>query len=406
MATVKPSPETLPIAKLPVATRAWCIRDPRKPQNETIAPKSARKPVLRPAKFIALVVESSGSPTASMPGFKGKRWTSEGQALLFGRAVIGQTSDWQVEREVLFYADDLPASGLAILRQYVEDRTYRRGARPRKEGDVEPDLIWRDERSVVVELLPRTRFLKLFYRIAYEDRGLVVGYNLAFALTRLATRWRQVKKGRNVGAWHLDLWTFRDPVTGEERPSAGWRPAVIIKRKAPDVVFIEFTSRRADREGAKGSRYRGEFLDLSNFARPLTGRHWTLPEALSVFAGEVLDKDTAHGRITPEAIDYRRAEVRAIVSLGGRLIGLLDILHPVSRGAGGHLSETHLYSPGGLARAYLAAAGFSTPVVQEDRLGPCVSAFFGGWAEVQLRGRAPVVHVDFRRQYQTIFLLQ
>jgi hypothetical protein len=73
MAPVKPAPETLPIAKLPVATRAWCIRDPRKPRNETIAPKSARKPAPRPAKFIALVTECVGSTTASMIGFEGER---------------------------------------------------------------------------------------------------------------------------------------------------------------------------------------------------------------------------------------------------------------------------------------------------------------------------------------------
>jgi hypothetical protein len=96
--------------------------------------------------------------------------------------------------------------------------------------------------------------------------ALVIGYNLAFDLARLAADWREVKKGRNVGAWNLVLWTFRDPATGEERPSAGWRPCIIIKRKAPDVVFIEFTGRRADGEGAKGSRYRGEFLDLSSIA--------------------------------------------------------------------------------------------------------------------------------------------
>jgi hypothetical protein len=258
----------------------------------------------------------------------------------------------------------------------------------------------------VVELLPLSQFLKIFYRIAYEDRALVIGYNLAFDLTRLAALWREVKKGRNVGAWHLDLWTFRDPMTGEERPSAGWRPGVILKRTAPDVVFIEFTGRRRESEGAKDLRYRGEFLDLSNLARALTGRHWTLAEALAAFTDEALDKNLEHGRITPEYIDYCRADVRGAVLLAEALLELLDRLHPVSRGVGGHLSETHLYSPGGLARAYLAAAGFSPPAVPEDRRGPCAAASFGGWAEIQVRGRPPVVHVDFRRQYQTVFLLQ
>jgi hypothetical protein len=342
-----------------------------------------------------------------MPGFKGERWAWEGQALLFGCAVLGRTLDWRIDHEVFFYPDDLPESGLAVLRRYVEERTHRRGARPRKEGDAAPDLVWRDEPRVIVELLPLSQFLKLFYREAYKHRALVIGFNLAFDLARLAADWHEVKKGTNVGAWHLDLWTFRDPATRQQRPSAGWRPGVILKRKAPDVVFIEFTGRRADGEGGRGSRFRGEFLDLSNLAHALSGRHWTLAEALTAFTGEVLDKDIEHGRITPDYIDYCRGDVRATASLAETLLELFDRLHPVSRGAGGRLSETRLYSPGGLARAYLAAAGFlPPPSLPEDRLGSCAAAFFGGWAEVQVRGRLPVVHVDFRREYQTVFLLQ
>jgi hypothetical protein len=404
MATVKPSSETLPIAKLPVATRAWCIRDPRKPRNETTAQKSARKPVLRPTKFIAFDTECVTPTTAAEPGFESERWAWEGQALLFGCAVIGRTNDWRIEREVIFHPDDLPERGLAVLSQYVMDRTYRRGALPRKEDDAQPDFVWREDRSVIVELLPLSQFLKLFYWLAYKERALIIGFNLPFNLTRLAAFWHEVKKGRNVGGWHLDLWTYRD-LTGEERPSAGWRPGIIIKRKAPDVVFIEFTGTRGSKD-EKGSRYRGQFLDLSNLAHALTSRHWTLAEAVpAFFADEGLDKDMEHGRITPECIDYCRGAVRATVSLAEKLLYLFDGLHPVSRGGGGPLSETLLYSPGGPARAYLKAVGFSPPAVPEDHLGPSVTAFFGGLAEVQVRGRSPVVHVDFRRQYQTVFIL-
>ena len=395
-------------ATLPTAARAWCLRDPLKPRAAPaiVKPMPRREPVRRPARFIALNTECVTSETASLPGFDGDRWAWEGQALLFGCAVIGPTHDWRIEREVIFYRDDLPEGGLAMLRQYVEERTYRHGARPRKQGDPEPHLKWRDERHVVVQLLPLSQFLKLFYRIAYEDRALVIGFNLAFDLTRLAADWHEVKKGNSVGGWHLDLWTFTDPTTGKKRPSAGWRPAIILKRIAPNVTFIEFTGRRGGKDGTQGSRYRGEFLDVLNLAHGLTGRHWTLAELWAAFTGEVRDKRIQPGRIAADNIDHRRAELREKVSLAETLLELFDRLHPVSRGARGRLSETRLYSPGGLARAYLTAGGFSPPAVPKDRLGPCAAAFFGGWAEVQVRGRVPVVHVDFRRQYQTVFLLQ
>jgi hypothetical protein len=344
-----------------------------------------------------------------MSGFEGERWTAAAQELLFGSAVIGRTADWRVERELIFYPDDLPDAGVATLRKFVGESTWCRGARPRKEEDAEPELIWRQEtqlgvpvnrRSIKVQLLPLSEFLKVFYCIAYEDRALVIGYNLPRALTRLASDWHEVKKGKYVGAWKLVLWTFQDPNTGKRRPSAGWRPRIILKRVTPDVTFIAFAERR-------GSRYRGEFLDLANLAHALTGRHWTLADALSTFAGETVERHRDYGRITPNQIDYCRRDVHATVQLAGRLVSLFDRLHPVSRGRpGGFVSEARLFSPGGLARAYFAAARWSPPGVPTDRLGPCCAASFGGWAEVQVRGRIPVMLVDFRREYQTVFLLQ
>jgi hypothetical protein len=343
-----------------------------------------------------------------MPGFEGERWAPAGQALLFGCAVIGRTADWRTEREVVFYPDDLPESGLVALRKYVQELTWTRGARPKKAGDPEPDLIWRDEarlgtpvngRSIKVQLLPLSEFLKLFYCVAYEDRSLIIGYDLPRELTRLASGWREIKKGEKVGGWKVALWTYLDPTTGQRRPSAGWRPQVILKRVVPNVTFIEFSGRR-------GSRYRGEFLDLSNPTHALTGRHWKRDEAIAAFTSEVIDDHAERGRITPECIDYTRRGTHATVLLAKALIDLFDRLHPVSRGnRNGNLSETRLFSPGGIARAYLAAAGFSAPAVPEDRLGPAMAASFGGLSEDQLRGRAPTMHVDFRRQYQTASLL-
>ena len=92
-----------------------------------------------------------------------------------------------------------------------------------KEGDPEPDLIWRDEarlgtpvngRSIKVQLLPLSEFLKLFYCVAYEDRSLIIGYDLPRELTRLASDWHEIKKGEKVGGWKLALWTYLDPNTG------------------------------------------------------------------------------------------------------------------------------------------------------------------------------------------------
>jgi hypothetical protein len=417
MASVIPDP-----VKLPVGMRAWCIRDTQKSRGKFNRAKSTSPNPMqpaaedaavtvgqlaeRPSRFIAIRTEIVTAATASLPGVEAGRWTREIQPLLIGCAVIGRTQGFRVEREVIFYPDDLPETGIAALRAYIEDRTYRLGARPRREGDAEPHLIWRDQRQVGVQLLRLSQFLKLLYRIACEDKALIVGFDLAAQLSRFAFNWREVKKGKHVGAWHLDLWSYRDGKTGEQRPSAGWRPYVILHRKAPDVVFIEFDGRRPDKNAPKAPPYRGEFLDPANLLNALTGRHWKFADALATFTGKVLAENAEPGALTAGDIDHCRKTLRATVSLTNRLIELFDRLHPVSRGAGGHLSEMRLYSPGGLARAYLKAAGFVPPTVPKDRIGACTAAFVGGWAEVQVRGRVPIVHVDFRREYQTVFLLQ
>ena len=67
-------------------------------------------------------------------------------------------------------------------------------------------------------------------------------------------------------------------------------------------MFTEFTSCRGDK-GEEGPRYKGQFLDPANLLNGLTGRRWTLAEALPTFNGQTLDRDDVTGSIDPVAID-------------------------------------------------------------------------------------------------------
>jgi hypothetical protein len=170
MAALILSPPTLP-----VATRAWSVPDGAKPAGRPSFVK-------RPSRFIALDVSVAGSAIQTMPGFDDARWAPEGQPFVFGSAVIGRTYNWAIEREIIFHPDELPESGQVILRQYVDERTYRRGARPQKEGDPEPDLIWRDERHITVELSSLSDFLKRLFYVGSKDRGLIIAWGLPWVL--------------------------------------------------------------------------------------------------------------------------------------------------------------------------------------------------------------------------------
>jgi hypothetical protein len=137
----------------------------------------------------------------------------------------------------------------------------------------------------------------------------------------------------------------------------------------------------------------------------LTNANYSLARACKQFCDLELDKSVEHGIITPDYIEYGRRDVKATVVLAGALLKIFD-MDRVSRAAGGALSETKTYSPASLAKAYLSSAGFKRPTVPDDRLGPCFAAFYGGWTEVAIRGRVPVTLLDFKKMYQTSFILQ
>src|SRR5262249_23934633 len=145
----------------------------------------------RPTIFIAFDIEAATDLTRSMPGFDSGRWDWRTQSLLFGIARIGQTSDMHVTDEIVFYPDDLPAHGLQIIKSYIEEHTVALEPRKAKAGEslyvvnlperekvTMTERRWRDEREVSVWLMSRSEFLKELYRVAYQKRGLIIGFNL------------------------------------------------------------------------------------------------------------------------------------------------------------------------------------------------------------------------------------
>jgi hypothetical protein len=398
----------------PVAVRAYCQRldrngEPLRKRNwqkfsaEQHDDAVDDKPRPRPRLFIAFDTEAATDATRRMPGFDSPKWSWRTQNLILGVARIGLTDGMLVTDEFLFYPDDLPAHGRAILQKFFEENTEplpkaRSSFRDKRYvvGFGDPSISrrrWKDEPQVTVWMVPLSEFLKEFYRIAVNLRGLVIGFNLPFDLSRLAERWAISKSKHNAGAWSLTLRGYTHAKSGL-RKSSKYYPQITIKKAGPQFSFISFTG-----------KIHGEFLDLSTLAFVLTNSHHSLASALETFCKKNLDKEVDHGVLTPDYITYARNDVKATVHLAGALLELFD-RHSVSRANGGKLSETKAYTPASLGKAYPAAAGFKAPSVREDRLGPCCAAFHGGWSEVAVRGRIPVVLLDFKKMYQTQWILQ
>jgi hypothetical protein len=294
--------------------------------------------------------------------------------------------------EGLFYADDIAASELAILKKYAAEHEA--------EGECSKLL-----------LLTKAEFLKKLYKAAYKGRCLLVGFNLSFDLARIAFD-VTAARGRFTGGFSLGLWSYTDK-DGRERRHP-YRPRIAIKQIDSKRALRGFTARQEpdtvdlipdDSENGqpvKEYRFRGNFLDLRTLAFALTDRSYTLESACNAFGVEHgKAKTLTHGVVTEEYIDYNRRDVQATYELALKLVQQYD-RHPIT------LQVTKAYSPASIGKSYLRAMGIQPilerqPDFPEHILGFAESAFFGGRTSAHIRKFAvPVVYTDFLATYPTV----
>jgi hypothetical protein len=319
--------------------------------------------------------------------------TDESQRLTFGSyryIVKGNCLE-----EGIFHADDLPAKDLEVLRKYIAKH---------------PVAVARNGNPTLL-LLTRREFVKRFFKFAYKERCLVVGFNLPFDLSRIAFDFKSAR-GRFAGGFALELATYIN-AEGHERPNPH-RPRMGIKhidsKRAlkgftgclnPDPVDL-IPDSSATGEPQKGYKFRGHFLDLRMLAFALTDRGYTLEQACEAFGVKHgKQKHDKHGDVTPGYIDYNRRDVEATYELAVKLLEEYG-KHPIA------LQPTKAYSPASIGKSYLEGMGIKSilsrqPDFPKQFLGYAASAFFGGRTSAHLRKIfIPVVYTDFLSMYPTV----
>lgn len=115
-----------------------------------------------------------------------------GFARLFRLTWVRRSVKLKCIGEFLFHADELPETD---PEGYQALRAYCRGRLPALDEPRDPFpqlLLW---------LMPRSEFVKLFYDYAYKQRAMVIGFNLPFDISRLAVKWGTVRgRGRFTAA--------------------------------------------------------------------------------------------------------------------------------------------------------------------------------------------------------------
>lgn len=246
----------------------------------------------------------------------------------------------------------------------------------------------------------------IFYGVGYQYRATIVGFNLPFDISRLASehstarasRWNKVMRGG-----------FSFKLSENE-----FHPRVQIKHVSSRDSFIQFAAtkgQRATRSDRKKGRMqpvrRGFFIDIKTLAAALTSKSHSL-SSLATYLGVAAQKHETegHGRVlTPEYIAYAEQDTQTTWECYCALKALYAA-HDLK------LTAAHnIHSEASLGKAYLRDMGLKSwrqvqPDFPPEITGHIMSAYFGGRSEVHIRKEiTQVLYCDFLSMYPTVCTL-
>jgi hypothetical protein len=291
---------------------------------------------------------------------------------------------------------DVREEGIFYDPDELSDSELRTLKRCRETAQTSGDVV---THKVVV--VTKRQFIQKYFFPHAEAGSLIVGFNLPFDLTRIAsdarpaTRldhdWPLVFSNRSSNPDKLQKREFR----------------IKLNRKDSKIAFISLSGKFVKRGRF---RSRGRFLDLYALAFTLTNTSYSLKSLAKELKkkGYKVPQKSKHeptGRVTRKGIAYCRQDVRATSGILNALRTEFD-RHPNLVGI---LNPDNAVSPASIFKAYLEAMGVMFPS-KKFRLsrkiqGTANQAYFGGRSEVHIRAATvPVVHTDFLSQYPTVIL--
>lgn len=237
----------------------------------------------------------------------------------------------------------------------------------------------------------------VFLYVGYGLRGTVVGFNLPFDLSRIASDHGPARGSMRGG------FTFK--LTGDTRD-----PSVRVKHLSARAALIDFaapakqqTPRGMRKRGLTVRPHRGFFVDLKTLAAALTSRNFSLG-SLAKFLGTPTQKHETEehgGPITEAYLDYARADVQASWECYGALqqrFAEHDLDAPAHR----------ILSEASVGKSYLKQMGIKPllgyqPDIPRTIFGTIMATYYGGRAEVRIRRAVTqVLYCDFKSMYPTV----
>jgi hypothetical protein len=246
----------------------------------------------------------------------------------------------------------------------------------------------------------------VFYLYGYKWRGLIVGFNLPFDISRLNIG-HSTARTNKFSKLMQNGFSFKlsdDP----------FHPNVQIKHVSAKNSFMQFVSpggQRTTRGERKKGRYRGVkrgfFLDLKTISSALTSQSHSLDSLAKSLKVDALKHETEeHGQTLSES--YIAYAVQDTQTTWECYLKLKD-MYATHNLTGTDIHKIH--SEASLGKAYLKEMGIQPwmqlqPNFPKDKLGIIMSTYYGGRSEVHIRKEiTQVLYCDFLSMYPTVCTL-
>lgn len=242
----------------------------------------------------------------------------------------------------------------------------------------------------------------VFFRIGYDLRATIVGFNLPFDISRLAIRHGPSRGPTMKGGFSFQL-----------SPNRNW-PNIQIKHLNNRVSLIRFTTRPGFIAG-RGMRRRklkprprpGYFIDVRTLAAALTSRSFDLSGLAEFLQTKKRKLNTAeHGQaVTGNYLTYACQDVQVTWECYCALLRKFEE-HKFTA-----IQPHRIFSEASIGKAYLREMNIRPwrevqPDFPDHLTGIIMSTYFGGRAEVHIRRIiSEVRYCDFLSMYPTVCTL-
>jgi hypothetical protein len=302
--------------------------------------------------------------------------TDHTQRLRFGTYRVYKKTKF-MENGIFYEPENVTPDELQLLRTYTEKN----------------DLVLRTREEFV---------RKIFYIYGYHHDGLILGFNLPFDLSRLATKASTSCASDMRGGFSLQLLPEK------------WLPNLLVKHLNSRSAFMRFASneRTLDSRSARKKRVKtetnyGYLQDVKTLAAALLGRSFSLGALADFLETErrKMGTDEHGGPLTPEYLDY---------AINDTLVTWECYVELKKKYEEHGLSETpphRIYSEASLGKAYLRQMNLRPWTKAQknfppDIIGTIMSTYYGGRSEVCIRREITrILYCDFRSMYPTVCTL-